>query len=225
MPASNKRWRFCRIGDDHTLFLYRQFDPSAPAPEEFFTKPPIIRQKHSLLFRQGDYLLKLIAPQKPIDYLRKYYNSQALREKSASQRLVEIGIDTPKAYGFGYSLAPWSGWDSFLIMGWIEHFQTAANIFASEENSGRRNRILNTILDDIDRMLQYGLIHKDMHLENILIVEGDKIVWIDNDISDTTKSERTERFLKKFEKNDLFSDMEKRVIAQQLQNIRYTGRK
>jgi RIO-like serine/threonine protein kinase len=184
----------------------------------FFADTPLVVQKFSTLYRNGPYLLKLIEPQKPADYFRKYHACQARREAEGSRTLAELGIRTPESYAYAFPLFPLSRHDSLFVMEWIDNCGTVSDFLRTTRKPSERRHILSRIVADIRTMIRHGVYHKDAHYGNILIREDHTICWIDNDISPIRSKQHIHRLLKRFLSNDLLEAGERETMRKEFEN-------
>ena len=184
---------------------------SSPAIFELINGTPKIHQKYADLIYKDNKILKRIRPQKRIDPYRKFFRSQALREYVGSMRLRTIGLQVPNPLGYGINLSPFGPYESVLLMEYIPNIGTLREVLENKADSTTRKNLLNQLGNDLKKMINEGVFHKDAHLGNILVSKDYNIFWIDNDISTLKKSGDIDRLLKKFTNNTLISEKEKKT--------------
>lgn len=132
---------------------------------------------------RDDLITKLIIPRSvPRDPLRKYANSQALREYRSAQRLAQIGLTTPDVLGFGISLWPRAPYESMLFMKKLNIIGTAHSRLKIATDNAERTRILSGVAEGAAHIYANGLSHRDCHMNNVGFTDSGQFVWIDNDI-------------------------------------------
>lgn len=133
--------------------------------------------------RKQQLALKVIRPQtQPRDALRKYFRSQAKREFTASLKLQSIGISTPAVFGYGYSVSPFSRYESILFIEYKKGMLNGFEFLANTRDGALRKDFLKNVARDIKIMNKNNLHHRDCNFGNILVGEGMNLLWIDNDV-------------------------------------------
>lgn len=153
------------------------------------------QQKYSKLFLNDNKIVKIIEAQRSKDYIKRYFNSQAKREYMGSQKLQEIGINTPIVYGYGVHINPFHNVDSVLVMEYIDG-QNVETFFREVFDIEKRLSIVKLVAKDLVTIHMNRLHHKDTNMGNI-ILSNKKLFWIDNDIKKLNISSHIEIALKR----------------------------
>lgn len=144
------------------------------------------RGPHSRIFEHPDapgIITKLMVPRsRPRDDLRKYMNSQAAREYRSAARLRSLGLATPDMLGYGYSIAPGARYESMLLMRRMEDHSTGLQILRATDREDARRKLLARVAAELAKIYGRGFSHRDCHFANVVVDEGDRLLWIDSDI-------------------------------------------
>ncbi|HFC03521.1 MAG TPA: hypothetical protein ENJ74_01490 [Nitratifractor salsuginis] len=170
---------------------------------------PTIRQSFAELVVDGEFVLKKIRYQKFADHLRKTFRSQAKREALSARALAELGIRTPRIYGYGFNLSPVGPYESVLLMEYFPNIGTLREVFREEPDPSVREILLKKLGRDLQRMVEARIYHKDAHLGNILVTPDYDLIWIDNDLAPIKGPDESKRLLKKFRATPLLDEEEK----------------
>ncbi len=182
-------------------------------PAEILDYEYQLTQPYSEITFTDAYVVKRSKVQKFADYTRKVYRSQAKREYISTSLMDNIGIKTPKVYGYAVYLNPFSAYDSILLMERVENIGTMADIFKSKIERYHRKIMFENFKRDLKSFIDNGIYHRDAHFNNILITKDYETVWIDNDISALKGNKERVKFLSKFIKRDFLSESEKEIIS------------
>ena len=206
---------------------FQSFVQSALNPSLFEQKPLFTTPFAELFFVSGkelnvpDVLIKRIRTQKAADYIRRLVFCQGRREFLSSHDMMVLGLKCPDPIGYAVHLNPFSRFDSLFICKFLpeavyisQHMRTLSE--------PERLRCLKMVARDISLMFSHNVLHKDLHLKNILLMSSDPshIYWIDNDLRKTSRREiinRKEAILKRLMVNISFcSDKEKKFFIDEL---------
>lgn len=175
-------------------------------------QPSAIRQSYSEIVIAGNLLLKRIRYQTMADQLRKPFRSQAKREREASHKLQAIGVNAPSVYAYGINLSPLGGYESMLLMDYVQNLGTMPEFMKEESNTNIRRQLVEKLCRDLQKMIEASLYHKDAHPGNILVTPSFDLVWIDNDLSPLRGKREYTRLFKKFLRSRIFTKEEKGKI-------------
>jgi 3-deoxy-D-manno-octulosonic acid kinase len=107
----------------------------------------------------------------------KYGKTRGQIELELMHRLRQRGIRTPEPIAYAYRGFPlYAAW---LITRKIKNACTLAEFCG--QDTKRVNRIMISVLDQIDRLVECGCMHVDLHPGNILVDQNDHIYLIDFD--------------------------------------------
>lgn len=166
-----------------------------------FKKDPKFTSPFAQLFfaagtgeKSMDILVKRIQAQKAADYIRRMVFSQGKREFLSSFTLMELGLKCPAPVGYAINLNPFSRDDSLFICGFLPEAVHISHHMRTLSGSDRL-KYLEMVAQDICLMFANNLLHKDLHLKNILFCPADPshIYWIDNDLRKTNKHQIIKR--------------------------------
>jgi len=171
-----------------------------------------IKQSFSEIRISKNYLLKVINAQKRVDFLRKFYNSQARREFFSSLKMNEMGILTPKVFLYGFRLSLFDHYDSFILMEFLP-FLSLEEFFSKEKDYIKRKEALEILSFNLLKFLSNNIIHKDSNLNNILYDQNHKkLFWIDNDLKKITSKNDIDIFIRRIIKSPYLNKIEKDFI-------------
>ncbi|MBN1472474.1 MAG: hypothetical protein JW925_11890 [Syntrophaceae bacterium] len=166
----------------------------------FEEKPLFISPFANLFFVAGkksnnpDLLIKRIQAQKAADYVRRLVFCQGRREFLSSHDMMDMGLKCPDPIGYAINLNPFSRLDSLFICGFLPE---AVHISQYMLTLSKPDRLmyLKMVARDISLMFSNNVLHKDLHLKNILLMPSDpaNIYWIDNDLRKTSRREIMQR--------------------------------
>lgn len=210
--------------------VHREFLPlvkSALYPPLFKEKPLFTSPFAKLFLVAGkktnnpDILIKRIQAQKAADYVRRLVFCQGKREFLSSHAMMDMGLKCPEPIGYAINLHPFSRLDSLFICGFLPE---AVHISQHMRTLSATDRLtyLKMVARDISLMFSHNVLHKDLHLKNILLMPSDPshLYWIDNDLKKTNRHEiikRKEAILKRLMANIPFcSDEEKKFFIEEL---------
>jgi hypothetical protein len=169
----------------------------------------------------SDILIKRIQAQKAADYVRRLVFCQGKREFLSSHDMMELGLKCPDPIGYAINLNPFSRLDSLFICGFLPDAVYISQ-HLRELSEPDRLMYLKMVARDISLMFFNNVLHKDLHLKNILLMPSDPshIYWIDNDLRNTSRRKimkRKEAILHRLMVNIPFcSDKEKRFFTEEL---------
>ncbi len=210
--------------------VHREFLPlvtSALHPPLFEEKPLFTSPFAKLFFVAGeksnnpDILIKRIQAQKAADYTRRLVFCQGKREFLSSHNMMDMGLKCPDPIGYAINLNPFSRLDSLFICGFLPE---AVHISQHMSTLSETDRLtyLKMVARDISLMFSHNVLHKDLHLKNILLMPSDpaNIYWIDNDLRKTSRREimrRKESMLRRLMVNIPFcSDKENKFFIEEI---------
>lgn len=123
-------------------------------------------------FARGGLLGKVISSK----YLR-IGKIRSLIEFELLERARELGINAPEPIAFIYS----GGicYQTWLISRFIENYSSLAEVF--NENTERGEQVMPAVSAQIEKMIQAGLFHIDLHPGNVLVDGDNKVYFIDFD--------------------------------------------
>lgn len=179
---------------------------------ELRKSPIIIFRSYADLIVHREYVLKKIRPQTLADHFRKPFLSQAKRESDSCRKMSTLGIRTPTIYNFGVNLSPIGRYESMLLMEYIPNIGTLQDVFQLESSPDIRDDLLERVFEDLNRLLNARIYHKDAHPGNILVTTDYDLVWINNDLSPLRGEREYNRLFKKFLRSRIFTDEEKKSI-------------
>jgi len=211
-----------RVRKEFLPFVQSVLNPS------LFEGEPRFTTKFAQLFFAGgkesnrpDILVKRIQAQKAADYVRRLVFCQGKREFLSSHKMMELGLKCPDPVGYAINLNPFSRLDSLFICGFLPD---AVHISQYMRTLSEPDRLmyLKMVARDISLMFANNVLHKDLHLKNILLMLSDPshIYWIDNDLRNTSRSKimkRKEAIIHRLMVNIPFcSDKEKNFFIEEL---------
>ncbi|MGO2132590.1 MAG: hypothetical protein ACTH3D_06770 [Halomonas sp.] len=114
------------------------------------------------------------------DYLEKrgLFQFDARKEYRCGRILQHMGLATPRYYGWGISLNPFNRNASLLLMEHIRDARPGGAVFETLDQQ-QRLALLDTLCQDIAHIARHGYALRDLHYNNLLITNDDKLIWID----------------------------------------------
>ena len=114
------------------------------------------------------------------DYLEKrwFAQSDARKEYLSMRILHRTGLRTPRFHCWGLSLNPANRNASLLLMERIEHAQMGGDLF-KEMDEPCRERLLDRVADEVLMLARAGYLHRDLHLNNLLVTPDNELIWVD----------------------------------------------
>ncbi|WP_051234065.1 hypothetical protein [Halomonas halocynthiae] len=114
------------------------------------------------------------------DYMEKRWLFQfdARKEYHCGRILQRLGLSTPQYYGWGVSLNPFNPNASLLLMEHLQHARPSSEVFATLDHQ-QRLAFLNTLCQDIAQIVRHGYTLRDLHYNNLLVANDNKLIWID----------------------------------------------
>nr|WP_300310975.1 lipopolysaccharide kinase InaA family protein [Halomonas sp.] len=114
------------------------------------------------------------------DYLEKrwFAQSDARKEYLSMRILHRTGLRTPRFHGWGLSLNPVNRNASLLLMERIEHAQMGGDRFR-EMDEPCREQLLDRVADEVLMLAKAGYLHRDLHLNNLLVTPDNELIWVD----------------------------------------------
>jgi tRNA A-37 threonylcarbamoyl transferase component Bud32 len=211
-----------RVQKEFQSFVQSSFNLSLFKQKPLFTTPFA-----ELFFVSGkksnssDVLIKRIRVQKAADYIRRLVFCQGKREFLSSHDMMDMAIKCPNPIGYAFNVNPFSRFDSLFI---CEFLPEAVYISQHMRTLSESERLmyLKMVARDISLMFSHNMLHKDLHLKNILLMPSDpaNIYWIDNDLKKISRREimqRKEAILHRLMVNIPFcSDKEKKFFTDEL---------
>ncbi|MBS8269946.1 hypothetical protein DYI26_14615 [Halomonas litopenaei] len=115
------------------------------------------------------------------DYLEKRWLAQSdARKEYLSMRILKrAGLRTPRFHGWGLSLNPLNRNASLLLMERVQDATAGEALFLEREDESARIALLETIGKDVLRLARAGYLHRDLHLNNLLVTPAGTLIWID----------------------------------------------
>lgn len=138
--------------------------------------------------------VKVIRRLKYRDFSCMCWKNIARREHDSALLLQAAGIRVPqpRLWFRNWNLLSWV--DSIFVADFLDGL-TGGNRFLheSEVATGRREVFYEKYVGDLVRMLDAGLLHLDVHPDNVLWSgrEEDALVWLDNDVTQFPGSQRS----------------------------------
>jgi hypothetical protein len=158
----------------------------------------VSKRRSAMLYKVDDggesLAVKVINRLKYKDFVRMCWKNIARREHDSAMLLLEAGIRVPqpRLWFRNWNLLSWV--DSIFVADFLDGL-TGGNSFLHEREAatGRRNVFLEKYVCDLVRMLDAGLLHLDVHPDNVLWSgrEQDALVWLDNDVMRFPGSQRS----------------------------------
>lgn len=204
----------------HDLWLFRFVSPYNKKVCEILSQlkkgEHIYTQKYSDIICLDEVLVKVIKPQKAIDYFRKYwFLSQGAREFYSARTLSDLGIVVPEVYGYGFSIGVGCKYESVIFMEHKKLAKTGIDFLRSESNVNSRKVFITHVAKNIATIHKHNLYHKDTHFGNILVYNDhlEAPIWIDNDVkkmvgNSSSYIENTFKRFEKIKKNQVITDDE-----------------
>lgn len=132
-----------------------------------------------------DKFRKMQAPLKWLlrDYLEKRWLGQcaARKEYTSLKILKRAGLATPRCHGWGISLNPGNSNASLLLTELIHDARPGGEVF-DEMNEPDRLDFLERFCTEVVQLARHGYVHRDLHYNNLLIRQDNKIIWIDTNV-------------------------------------------
>lgn len=157
----------------------------------------VSKRRSAMLYKVDDgresLAVKVINRLKYKDFVRMCWKNIARREYESALLLQEAGIRVPQPRRWlrNWNLLSWV--DSIFVADFLEGL-TGGNSFLHEREAagGRREVFFEKYVSDLVRMLDAGLLHLDVHPDNVLWSgrEEDALVWLDNDVVRFPASQR-----------------------------------
>ncbi|MGL5936255.1 MAG: hypothetical protein ACRCZI_11615, partial [Cetobacterium sp.] len=101
-----------------------------------------------------------------------------LKEWRANKVLCQNSIRTVEYIDAGISINPCCKHSSYLVMKYIENVKYGKGFFINSNEEGR-GLMLEQIAIDLSLIIKIGYVPRDIHLDNFLVDEDGKIIWID----------------------------------------------
>ncbi|MBY5930372.1 hypothetical protein KUV86_14780 [Halomonas sp. DP8Y7-3] len=114
------------------------------------------------------------------DYLEKRWLAQSdARKEYLSMRILDnAGLTTPRCHGWGVSLNPGNRNASLLLMERVEGATAGEYLFLNGSETDRYS-LLEIIAKDVLKLAKAGFLHRDLHLNNLLVSPNQQLIWID----------------------------------------------
>ena len=169
-----------------------------PPPKDDPRRVELVSKRRSaMLYKVDDgcesLAVKVINRLKYKDFVRMCWKNIARREHESALLLQEAGIRVPRPrlWFRNWNLLSWV--DSVFVADFLDGL-TGGNSFLHEREAatGRREVFFEKYVRDLVRMLDAGLLHLDVHPDNVLWSgrEQDALVWLDNDVMRFPGSQR-----------------------------------
>ncbi|WP_413616489.1 phosphotransferase [Halomonas cupida] len=115
------------------------------------------------------------------DYLEKrcLAQSDARKEYMSLRTLQRAGLRTPRCHGWGLSLNPANRNASLLLMEHIQGARMGGDVVFLQADEASRERLLDQVADEVLKLAQAGYLHRDLHLNNLLVTAEHELVWVD----------------------------------------------
>ncbi|WP_275288346.1 lipopolysaccharide kinase InaA family protein [Halomonas elongata] len=114
------------------------------------------------------------------DYLEKRWlmQSDARKEFLSLRILRQAGLRVPGFHGWGISLNPANRTPSLLLMEQVRDARVGGEVFDDLDETGRR-RFLDDFCREVAQLARAGYVHRDLHLNNLLVDDQGRLTWID----------------------------------------------
>ncbi|MCA0976709.1 hypothetical protein LCL99_19755 [Halomonas denitrificans] len=123
------------------------------------------------------------------DYLEKRWLAQSdARKEYLSMRILDnAGLTTPRCHGWGVSLNPGNRNASLLLMERVDGAQPGEAVFA-KSSEVERISLLESVAKEVLQLARAGFLHRDLHLNNLLVTQTQQLIWIDAHLRPIPKS-------------------------------------
>lgn len=127
-------------------------------------------------FRKRQHPLKWLSH----DYLEKrwFMQSDARKEFLSLRILQRAGLRIPHCHGWGVSLNPANRAPSLLLMERLRDARAGGAVFDALDEAGRQ-RFLDTFCHEVVQLARTGYVHRDLHLNNLLVDDQGRLTWLD----------------------------------------------
>lgn len=114
------------------------------------------------------------------DLIRKFFilGLDARREYKGYNIVKSAGLNAPSVYFWGGSISPLNNALSFLMIDYKSKTTSGLEYFRSLTDNEKRI-FIRRLANEAVRLSKYGFVHRDFHLNNFLIEDDGRILWID----------------------------------------------
>ena len=114
------------------------------------------------------------------DFLRRVFilGLDARRESKGYKIARLAGLRTPELYFWGMPLSPFENIISFLVIEYRVDITPGLKYFRSLSDDEKSEFIIK-LANEAVVLAKYGYVHRDFHLNNFLVEESGRIIWID----------------------------------------------
>lgn len=114
------------------------------------------------------------------DYIEKRWlaQSDARKEYLSMRILARAGLRTPRFHGWGLSLNPANRNGSLLLMEQVKNAEMGGERFERFDEPERK-MLLDQIADEVVILARAGYLHRDLHLNNLLVSPDNELIWVD----------------------------------------------
>lgn len=122
------------------------------------------------------------------DFLKRIFfiGSDAKREYKGYRIAQSAGLSTPKLYSWGVSLSPFNKFYAFIMID-NELKSTPGLVYVRSLSESDKVNFFIRLANEVVILAKCGYVHRDFHLNNFLIDESGKILWIDTHFKKLSK--------------------------------------
>ncbi|ALM52810.1 lipopolysaccharide kinase InaA family protein [Halomonas huangheensis] len=115
------------------------------------------------------------------DYLEKRWlgQSDARKEYLSMRILKRAGLRTPRFHGWGISLNPANRNASLLLMEHIQGAEMGGDVVFMRADEATREKLLDRVAEEVLMLAKAGYLHRDLHLNNLLVTDNQELIWVD----------------------------------------------
>lgn len=115
------------------------------------------------------------------DFVRRVFifGSDAKREFKGYKIARLAGLNTPKLYSWGVSLSLFNEFSAFIMVENKIKATPGLSYFRSLSKDDKVDFLIR-LANEAVTLAKYGYVHRDFHLNNFLIDDDGRVLWIDN---------------------------------------------